>query len=103
MGRLYIAKSIGYIKRIALALFCLEDNYRYRIDVIITPDFESLVTPDDETKKMLIPNLNILAVNWYLCKILPPLTNKKYYLKVFRLYKHDYIRWQNRRYYVRRC
>lgn len=70
-------------ENIALALFCLEENYRYRIDVIITPEFEILISPDDETKKMLIPQLNILDVNWYLCRVLPPLANKNILVENF--------------------
>lgn len=67
---------------IAFALFCFEEC-RYRIDVIITPEYEILISPDDATKKMLIPNLNILDVNWYLCKLLPPLTNKNMLVESF--------------------
>ena len=61
---------------IAFSLFCLEENCRYRIDIEITPEFEIIISPDDGTKRMLNPDLNILDVNWYLCKVLPPLTNK---------------------------
>lgn len=67
---------------IAFALFCYEE-LRYRIDVIITPEYEILISPDDATKKMLIPTLNILDVNWYLCKLLPPLTNKNMLVESF--------------------
>lgn len=61
---------------IAFSLFYLEENYRYRIDIQISPEFEVIISPDDATKRMLNSNLNILDVNWYLCRVLPPLTNK---------------------------
>lgn len=60
---------------IAFALFRIEENYRYRIDVMITSELEILISPDDATKKLLIPDLKVLDVNWYLCRILPPLIN----------------------------
>lgn len=68
---------------IAFSLFCLEENYRYRIDIHITPEFEIIISPDDATKRMLNSNLNILDVNWYLCRILPPLTNKNMLVESF--------------------
>lgn len=61
---------------IAVALFYLEECYRCRIDIMITPEFDILISPDDMTKKMLLPSLNILDMNWYLCKIIPCLNNK---------------------------
>ena len=61
---------------IAVAMFYLEEYYRYRIDVIITTEFDILISPDDITKKMLSSSLNILDMNWYLCKIMPALIKK---------------------------
>ena len=61
---------------IAVAMFYLEEYHRYRIDVILTPEFDILISPDDITKKMLSSSLNILDMNWYLCKIMPALINK---------------------------
>lgn len=68
---------------IVLALFYLEESYRYRIDVMISPEFDISISPDDGTKKMLIPNLNILDVNWYLYRVLPPLANKNILVESF--------------------
>ena len=68
---------------IALALFLLEEDYRYRIDIIITPEFNILISPDDKTKKILISNLKILDVNWYLLKFLPALSNKNMIIESF--------------------
>ena len=62
---------------IALAMFYHEDSKVYRIDVMITPTFEILISPDDATKKMISSDLRILDVNWYLCRIITYLTNKK--------------------------
>lgn len=68
---------------IALALFLSEKNNRYRIDMMITPEFDILLSPDDKTKKILISNLKVLDVNWYLCKILPALANKNLIIESF--------------------
>ena len=68
---------------IALALFLLEKDYRYRIDIIITPEFDILISPDDKTKKILISNLKVLDVNWYFLKILPALSNKNMIIESF--------------------
>ena len=68
---------------IGLAMFSLEDNYRYRIDVIITSEFEIIISPDDATKKMLSYDLDLLDVNWYFYRIIPYLTNKKMLVESF--------------------
>ena len=68
---------------IGLAMFFLEDNYRYRIDVIITSEFEIIISPDDATKKMLSYDLDLLDVNWYFYRIIPYLTNKKMLVESF--------------------
>ena len=60
---------------IAFTLYWLEADDRYRIDVLITPQFEILISPDDETKKMIESEIKILDVNWYLYRILMTLTN----------------------------
>lgn len=58
-------------ENIAVALFYPEECVRYRIDLIFTPGHDIIVSPDDMTKKILLPDYNILDVNWYICKILP--------------------------------
>lgn len=68
---------------IAVALFYLEEYYRYRIDIMITPEFDILISPDDMTKKMLLSSLNILDMNWYLCKIMPALINENMLVEGF--------------------
>ena len=68
---------------IGLAMFFSEDNYRYRIDVIITSEFEIIISPDDATKKMLSYDLDLLDVNWYFYRIIPYLTNKKMLVESF--------------------
>ena len=68
---------------IAVALFYLEEYNRYRIDVIITPEFDILISPDDATKKMLSSHLNLLDMNWYLCKIMSALTNENILVEGF--------------------
>lgn len=68
---------------IAVALFYLEEYYRYRIDIMITPEFDILISPDDITKKMISSSLNILDMNWYLCKIIPTLINKNMFVEGF--------------------
>lgn len=68
---------------IAVALFYLEEYYRYRIDIMITPEFDILISPDDITKKMISSSLNILDMNWYLCKIIPTLINKNILVEGF--------------------
>lgn len=60
---------------IAFSLFYEEDHCRYRINVLIMPDRAVVISPDDETRKMLIPDLNILDTNWYFRQILSPLLN----------------------------
>ena len=37
-------------ENIAFALFLSEEKFRYRIDVIITPELEIIISPDDGTK-----------------------------------------------------
>lgn len=73
---------------IALAMFYLESNCKYRIDVIITSDLEVIVSPDDLTKKMLSDKIDLLDVNWYFSKILPNLTNKKMSVESFSFCKY---------------
>ena len=68
---------------IAFAMFRSENNLRYRIDVIITPIFDVLISPDDGTRKMLPPDFNILDVNWYLVRTIPYLTNEKMIVESF--------------------
>ena len=68
---------------IAFALFRIEENCRYRIDVMIASELEILISPDDATKKLLIPDLKVLDVNWYLCRILPPLINDNILVESF--------------------
>ena len=60
---------------IAFTLYWLEADDRYRIDVMITPQFEILISPSDEVKKMINSEIKILDVNWYLYRILRTLTN----------------------------
>ena len=60
---------------ISFRMYWLEQNDRYRIDVLITPQLEILISPDDETKKMLEPELKMLDVNWYFYRILMTLSN----------------------------
>lgn len=60
---------------IAFSLFYEENCYRYRINTLIMPNRTVVISPDDETRKLLIPDLNILDTNWYFSKILPPLLN----------------------------
>lgn len=57
---------------IAFSMFYKEDCHRYRINTLIMPNCEIVISPDDETRKMLMPDLNILDANWYFCKIIPP-------------------------------
>ena len=64
-------------------MYDFEEYYRYRIDVIITTEFDILISPDDITKKMLLFSLNILDMNWYLCKIMPALTNENMLIEGF--------------------
>ena len=68
---------------IAFAMFRSENNLRYRIDVIITPIFDVLISPDDGTRRMLSPDFNILDVNWYLVRTIPYLTNEKMIVESF--------------------
>lgn len=70
-------------ENIAFALFSSEENCLYRIDVIITPELEISISPDDGTKKMLAHNLDILDVSWYLYRVLPPLANKNILIEGF--------------------
>lgn len=73
---------------IAFAMFYLENNCRYRIDIIITSEFEIILSPDDITKKMLSVKLDLLDVNWYFCKILPHLTNPNMSVESFSFCKN---------------
>lgn len=68
---------------ISFALFCTEENYMYRIDVMITSEYNILISPNDATKKMIATNTTILDINWYLCKILPHLTNENMIVESF--------------------
>lgn len=60
---------------IAFSLFYEENCYRYRINTLIMPNCEVVISPGDDSRKMLMPDLNILDTNWYFCKILLPLLN----------------------------
>ena len=68
---------------IAFTLYWLEADDRYRIDVLITPQFEILISPDDETKKMIESEIKILDVNWYLYRILMTLTNSSIHVESY--------------------
>lgn len=71
---------------IAFALFYAEDGNAYRVNVLIMPNLsncEIVISPSDETRKMLMPDLNILDVNWYFCKILPPLLKSNMLIETF--------------------
>lgn len=78
-------RLVAYLKNnsILYTLFYLEEYNRYRIDVIITPEFDILISPDDATKKMLSSHLNLLDMNWYLCKIMSALTNENILVEGF--------------------
>ncbi len=73
---------------IAFAMFYSESNCRYRIDIIITSDFEIIFSPDDITKKMLSDKFELLDVNWYFSKILPYLTNPNMSVESFSFCKN---------------
>lgn len=68
---------------IAFSMFYEEGCRRYRINTLIMPNCEIVISPDDETRKMLMPDLNILDTNWYFCKILPPLLNSNVLIEAF--------------------
>lgn len=68
---------------VSFAMFRSEGNCMYRMDVIITQGFHVLISPDDETKRMLASNPDILDVSWYLCRILPALTNQNMLVESF--------------------
>lgn len=46
-------------------------------------DYNFEINVDDATKKMLTSNLNILDANWYLQKILQPLSGKNMLVESF--------------------
>lgn len=68
---------------IAFSLFFEENNDRYRINVLIIPKFQIVISPSDGTRKMLNSTLGILDVNWYLLKILPPFFNANVQIETF--------------------
>ncbi len=68
---------------ISFALHFMEKSDRFRMIILITPKYEIILSPDDETRKMLVPNLNILDVNWYFNKILPPLLKSDFIIGSF--------------------
>ena len=71
-----VSKKQKYGEPIACAMFYTEDRYIYRIDVIITSDFEVIISPDDLTKKMMNCENELLDMNWYICRIIQKLSNK---------------------------
>lgn len=78
-----VSKKQKYGEPIACAMFYTEDRYIYRIDVIITSDFEVIISPDDLTKKMMNCENELLDMNWYICKIIPKLSNKNMIVESF--------------------
>lgn len=73
---------------IAFSLFYVEDGNTYRVNVLIIPNlsnWEVVISPSDETVKMLMPDLNILDANWYFCKVLPPLLKSNILIETFSL------------------
>ena len=78
-----VSKKQKYGEPIACAMFYTEDRYIYRIDVIITSDFEVIISPDDLTKKMMNCENELLNMNWYICKIIPKLSNKNMIVESF--------------------
>ncbi len=68
---------------ISLALHYMEKSDRFRMIILITPKYEIVLSPDDETRKMLIPDLNILDVNWYFSKLLPALLKSDFIIERF--------------------
>ena len=68
---------------IAFSMFYEEKCSRYRMNTLIMPNCEIVISPDDETRKMLIPDLNILDTSWYFCKILPPLLTANILIEAF--------------------
>lgn len=68
---------------IAFAMFYEENCISYRMNTLIMPSHEIVISPDDETRKMLISDLNILDTNWYFSKILPPLLNSNILIEAF--------------------
>lgn len=65
---------------IAVGMFLFEEKCLYRIDLLITPDFKILISPDDATKKV-IDDIDILDVNWYLGKTLPALKDRDIFVE----------------------
>lgn len=78
-----VSKKQKYGEPIACAMFHTEYRYVYRIDVIITSDFEVIISPDDLTKKMMNCGNELLDMNWYICKIIPKLSNKNMIVESF--------------------
>lgn len=78
-----VSKKQKYGEPIACAMFYTEDRYVYRIDVIITSDFEVIISPDDLTKKMMNCENELLDMSWYICKIIPKLSNKNMIVESF--------------------
>ena len=84
MGRCAILEPINQPTNPAL----FEVRYEYRNikgiqSILITPKYEIVLSPDDETRKMLIPDLNILDVNWYFSKLLPALLKSDFIIERF--------------------
>ena len=68
---------------IAFSLFFEENSSRYRINVLIVPKFQIVISPSDGTRKMSNPTFGILDVNWYLSKILPPFLNANVQIEAY--------------------
>lgn len=73
---------------IAFAMFYIENEHAYRIDVIITSDFQVLISIDDLNKKMLCNQFKLLDINWYAYHIIPYLTNDEMQVEFFSFYKY---------------
>lgn len=65
---------------IAAGMFLFEEKCSYRIDLLITPDFKIIISPDDATQKV-IDDIDILDVNWYLGKTLPALKDRDIFVE----------------------
>lgn len=73
---------------IAFSLFYEENSNIYRVDILITPEFQIVISPGDGTRKMLNSSLGILDVNWYLLKILPPFFNANVQIEAFSFHQY---------------